>query len=447
MKKTKKIASLEPNSFTAGKQFAWSLRTFSSIACAMVIGYVTFYGTNILGISAGTVGLLLLVSKIFDAITDVLAGFMVDRTNTKWGKARPYELTIIGLWASTVLMYSCPNLGYTGKCIWLFTWYTLVNDVFFTILNADEPVYMMRAIPNRQDMEKTASLNGFFTIISVVVVSVAYPLMMEALGDTAQGWTMMALIFAVPMTLIGLLRVFFVPEVLTEDVGKKEKISLEDVKTSMTSNHYIWLYLLLVLGANLISQIMNAGTYYFTYIVGDVGLMSLAALPAAVTPVFLIFFPKMLKKNTMVKLCIIGSIVGIVGSVIRQIAGANVGLIVLGTFFLSAGVLPITTFLYVLLADIVAYNEWKTKSRVEGIYASVGSFGAKIGIGLASVLSGLLLQVSGFISDNAAAQPDSALSMIKFMYGLLPAILFGIVIVILAFIDVEKKMKKIRAEA
>ena len=238
MGNTKKIASELPGSFSRGKQGIWSLRTFSTLACAGVIGYVTFYGTNMLGISAGTVGLIIMISKLFDAVTDIIAGVLVDRTRTKWGKGRPYELSVIGLWISTVLMYACPDLGMTGKCIWLFVWYTVLNDVFFTLLNAAEPVYMMRAIPNRQDMEKTASLNGIASIIGTLIVAFIYPLLMATLGSTKTGWTIMAAIFAVPLTIVG---IYLYSVARTMDNGRTYSNfrSFNICTRSITDQHFI----------------------------------------------------------------------------------------------------------------------------------------------------------------------------------------------------------------
>ncbi len=444
MSKERKLASEAPGSFGRGKQLIWSFRTFSTMACAIVIGYVTFYGTNMLEIAPATVGLLLMASKIFDAISDLAGGVLVDRTHTKLGKARPYELSIIGIWVCTVVMYACPDFGYTGRCIWLFVWYTLLNDVFYTLLNAAEPVYMMRAIPNREDMEKTASLGGIFTILGAMVVSLVYPILMETMGQSKGGWATMALIFAVPMTLIGLLRFFFIPEVRDVSTEKKEKVSFQDMKQSLTSNRYIYLYLVLILVVNILSNVSGSMTYYFTYIVGSQAMMSVASLPSMITPILLLFFPLLLKKNSVVKISSICIVIGIVGCVIKQFAGANMGMIIAGTMLSGIGTLPLTAFLVILLADTVDYNEYKTGNRVEGIYAAMGSFGQKIGIALASALSGFLLQAAGFISSNDAVQPDSAITMIRAMFGIVPAILMVVILVVLLFFDLEKKMPQVR---
>lgn len=81
---------------------------------------ITYYCTNSLGLSPGIVGTLLLVSKLFDGFTDLIAGLIIDKTKTKYGKARPYELCILGVWICTVLLFSTPNFGRAGKIIWVF---------------------------------------------------------------------------------------------------------------------------------------------------------------------------------------------------------------------------------------------------------------------------------------------------------------------------------------
>lgn len=444
MGKIRKLASEEPGSFGRGKQIIWSFRTFSTMVCAMVIGYITYYGTNMLEIPPATVGLLIMASKIFDAVSDLAGGVLVDRTKTKLGKARPYELSIIGIWACTVAMYACPELGMTGKCVWLFVWYTLLNDIFYTLLNAAEPVYMMRAIPNRQDMEKTASLNGIFTMIGAIAVSVVYPILMGTLGATKDGWAVMALIFAIPMTLIGLLRFIFIPEVREVKNEKKEKVSWVDIKASLFSNRYIYLYIVLILFINILSNFSSSMTYYFTYIVGNQALMSVASLPGMITPFLLLFFPVLLKKHSIVSISKVCIAVGVAGCLIKQFAGASMTLIVTGSMLGGIGTLPLSAFLIILLSDTVDYNEYKTNTRVEGVYASMGSFGQKIGIALAAALSGFLLEAAGFISSNTAAQPDSALSMIRAMFGVIPGILMVLIFVVLVFFDIEKKMPKVR---
>ena len=94
----------------------WSLRNISIMAGFVVMSYVSYFATNCLGISAGVIGALLLASKLFDGITDLIAGYFVEKTNTKLGKGRPYDLCIIGVWICTVLMFAVPDLSLIHIC-------------------------------------------------------------------------------------------------------------------------------------------------------------------------------------------------------------------------------------------------------------------------------------------------------------------------------------------
>lgn len=129
--------SKNPDKLGLGTMFLWCGNGASLAVHAVLIGYVTSYCTNALGMSAAVVGTLLMVNKIFDGITDLFAGFIVDRTNTKIGRGRPYDLCIIGLWITTWLLFSVPaSMTETMKCAWIFICYTLCQSVFKTFLSA-----------------------------------------------------------------------------------------------------------------------------------------------------------------------------------------------------------------------------------------------------------------------------------------------------------------------
>ncbi len=122
----------------AFKTVAFTMSSVSRAVAVISMGYLTYYATNILGMTPALVGTLLLVSKLFDGFTDVIMGAIVDKTNTKLGKARPYELAIVGIWLCTWLMFSCPKLGAVGNAAWLFCTYTLANSLFVTMMSATE---------------------------------------------------------------------------------------------------------------------------------------------------------------------------------------------------------------------------------------------------------------------------------------------------------------------
>ena len=123
------------NKIGIAKFWGWQARAVSMGSMTIVLGYLTIFCTDTLMLPAALVGTLLLVSKIFDGVTDLIAGYIIENTKTRWGKARPYEFFIIALWLATWALFSCPE-GWSSvvKCVWVFVMYTLVNSIFATFL-------------------------------------------------------------------------------------------------------------------------------------------------------------------------------------------------------------------------------------------------------------------------------------------------------------------------
>lgn len=442
------IMNAQEYKFGNGKVMLWGMRNVSTMACFVIMSYVTYFATNYLGISPVTVGSLLLASKLFDGVTDLVAGYIVEKTNTKYGKGRPFDLFIIGVWAGTVLMFAIPDLGYVGKCVWIFLTYTLTNAVFFTLLGASEPVYMMRAIPDKAMKEKTAAIAGVIGVVATAVGYMIFPVLMEKIGKTQKGWILLVLLFAVPMTFVGLIRFAAVKEVVVDDEKKKnQKISFSEIKNSLTTSKYIYLlcaaYILTTMVGNIATTV---NTYYFNYVIGNVALSSLIGVISLVTPMVLLFFPSILKKLSISKLVSAGAIIGIVGCLFRQFAGENLLLLLLGSGLMTVGTLPLSAYSIVMVNDVIDYNEKISGLRVEGIFSSFICFAQKVGMGLAAGGVGLIMGMNGFISSDASnvvQQPQSAINAIISLFGIIPAVLFVGVFILMHFYNIDKNKSSI----
>lgn len=435
----------DPYRLTFGKQLGWSGRAVSLASNVTVLTYITFYCTNMLGMDPVLVGTLLMASKLFDGVTDLLAGILIDRTSTRWGKARPYEFSIIGVWLTTVLLFSCPNLGSFGKAAWVFITYTFINSIFATLLNASEAVYLVRAFKYEDDRTKLISLNGLFVTLFCTVVSIIFPIMMGTLGATKAGWTTMMLITGIPLTLIGMLRFLLVKEINDEYSAESSVVEFKEFIPAL-KNKYVWLLVGISILVFLIQNGNSAvGTYYFTYIVGDVKLMSTVGILGLVSPFLLLIMPKLLQKISISKLFFIFFGIGAAGGVIRGFAGANMALIILGSILLTFALLPPSYFTLILITYIMDYHEWKNGTRVEGVIAAINSFATKLGGGLASGGVGLIMGFAGF-DGTAEVITASARTSIIALYGWIPAVLFVILMVLMHFFDLESKMPQIRAE-
>jgi Na+/melibiose symporter-like transporter len=143
---------------------AWPSRSISIAVGSILLGYATYYATDFMGLSAATVGLVFMIAKIFDGFTDLVAGFLIDKTRTKWGKARPYEFALIGYWVSLVLLFSAPKMGVSLSVIYLFTIYSMVNSIWGTLLSVNENVYLANALEDRSKSVTVIALTGFIDI-------------------------------------------------------------------------------------------------------------------------------------------------------------------------------------------------------------------------------------------------------------------------------------------
>ncbi len=398
-----------------------------------------------LGMDPVLVGTLLMASKLFDGVTDLLAGVLIDRTNTKWGKARPYEFAIFGVWLSTILLYSCPELGNVGMCIWTFTTYTFANSVFATLLNASEAVYLVRAFKYEDDRNKLVSLNGLFITLFSAIVSIIFPILMGSLGTTRGGWTTMLLIIAIPLSLIGFSRFLVIKEINTDITAQNNKVAFKDFLPAL-KNKYVWLLVGITILVNVINNGNTAvGTYYFDYIVGDVEAMSAVGTLGLVTPLLLLFMPKILQKISIKQLFSVFFVIGAVGSVMKALAGANMVMIMISNLLVLCAVLPPCYFTLILITYIMDYHEWKSGKRVEGAISAINSFSSKLASGLSSGGVGLVMGLCGF-DGTAEVITSAARTAIIALYGWVPAVFFVVMLVFLHFFDLEKKMPQIRAE-
>ena len=234
MKEKKKIVNWKDPNTTAENEIlpkwfslAWTSRGTAVTLNVLLIGYATYYATDILGLSPGLMGILILASKLFDGVTDLVVGFIVDKTHTKLGKARPYELFVIAMWFFTVLMYATPDWGSTGQAVWVFATYSIINAVCNTFLGGIDAVYMGRAIRNEGNRIKVMSFSGAIGMIAAIVFSILFPQVLGTLGTTKEGWLQIAVSFAIPLTIIGLCVLYLYLRLLRTMMGRwLKKISI-----------------------------------------------------------------------------------------------------------------------------------------------------------------------------------------------------------------------------
>lgn len=429
----------------AGRFLAWNSRAVSLAVQVVLIGYVQVYCTDVLGLAPGLVGTLLLGTKLVDGFTDLFAGYLVDKTNTKIGRGRPYEIAIIGVWLCSWLVFSVPA-GYSTavKCVWVVLAYTMAQSVCATLLNANQTAYMVRAFNDQQHYVTLSSLGGLVTVVGVAAFNVIFPSMMAKAGTDAPAWSRMILMIAAPLAVIGIMRFLFVKEKYNVDIAGADRVSAKEVGALLKHNRYIYFVAAVTLVYQLVSG-FGVSVYYYKYIVGDLELMGIMSLFSLAAMLTMVFYPAILKKLTPARLIQAGCVCYGIGGIVIFAAKDNAVLLAVSSLLTGIGSLPIAFLMQLLIIDCADYNEWEGRPRMEGTLGCVNGFAMKLGSALGTWLCGVLLSASGY-AGAAEVQSASAAMMIRVMQGLIPAALYFLIGLLLFRYGLDGKMVQIRRE-
>lgn len=434
-----------PDKVGVGGMMLWQSRMVSTTIVTLLFTFLMIYCTDTLHVSAAVVSIILVASKILDGVTDMVAGYIVDRTKTKWGKARPYEVFIILLWICTWLLFSCPeSLSMTMKCVWIFVMYALVNSVCYTFLNANNVVYLARAYTEKQIVNIT-SYGSIILMLTGLIFNITFPTIMGKFATSPAGWSRLIGVMAVPFAAIGILRMIFVEEKYDVDVVEEDKkLEIKDIAVLVKTNKNI---LLLAFMNFMFAFVCNMGinTYYYKYIVKNIGLMGLASAASIIAIPMALFFPKLIEKFSVVKLMITGFFVSAAGYLLFFFAGANIPLLMLGSLLTGAGTVPASLLISLVVLDCAEYNEWKGIHRMEGTMNNIVGLGNKIGSAVGAGALGILLSMSGY-TGVAETMPDSAYTMIRLLMSLIPMVLYILTACSLFTYKLDRTMPQIRKE-
>ena len=391
------------------------------------------------------VGALLMGTKIFDGFTDLFAGYIVDRTNTKLGRGRPYDLCILGLWLTTWLLFSVPTGWSTVvKSIYVVVCYTLCQSVFKTFMTAGNTPYMVRAFNNEQKYVKLNSWGGLITTSAVMVFNVIFPMFYANIIYDPSGWASLVGFIAVPLAIIGILRFIFIPEKYVVEDQAKPKTSVQDVVTLLKSNKFIYPVAILQFVVGIGSNI-SVSSYYYQYIVGNVSISGIMSLFSVIAMVSLIFYPMLLKHISTKQLIQYSLLISIGSAVIGMIAYDNLALLAVAGVLNGLVTLPVSYMAGLLIIDCADYNEWQGNARMEGTLASVSGFMGKIGTAFASFFTGALLGAVGFVS-GAESQSGAVLMMIRIGTYIVPMVFYLLSALLLRFYTLDKKKAEINAD-
>ncbi len=426
-----------------------------NVVYALLSSFILIYLTDTVGLNSGIVGTLMAVSKIFDGVTDVFFGNMIDRTRSKMGKARPWMLwPYIGNVICLIACFAIPmEWGETAQYIFFFIAYTMLNAVFFTANNIAYGALTALITKNENERVQMGSLRFIFAFATSLIIQTITVDAVEYLGGGAEGWKWIAVIYAFIGLAINTFSVFSVKELPESELEHKKEIEapaekigyVETAKLLFTNK-----YFLLICGIYLLTHISNAfvgiGIFFMTYVMGDANLLGTFATWTNIPMIIgLLAAPSIIKKmNGMYKVNLVGYAIATICRVM-VIVGAQFGsipMMLVFTALANIGMSPMQGDLNALIASCSEYTYLTKGKRVDGSMFSCTSLGVKIGGGLGTAITGWLLDASGYI-NAALVQPASALNMLNFMYLWVPTIISLLITLFLSKMNVEQKNREL----
>ena len=422
---------------------------------AFLSSFVMLYLTNTVGLNPGIIGTLIMVSKLFDGVSDIFFGTMIDKTKSKLGKARPWMLyAYIGCAVTLVANFAIPaSLGRTAQYAWFFIAYTMLNAVFFTANNiayASLVTFCTRNSKERVEMGSFRFIFAFSTSLIIQSVTVQF---VRALGNGASAWKTVAIIYAVIGLIVNTISVFSIKELPEEELAKdkdqEEKYSLIEAAKLLVSNKYY----LMICGTYVCQQIytamLNMGIYYMIYILKNEDLYSVFSWAINIPVIIAMCITPMLveRMKGLYRMNLAGYILGTAGRVGVIIAGymGSVPLMIVFTAVAALGMAPWQGDMGAVVASCSEYT-WLTKGKhIDGTMYSCTSFGTKIGGGIGVALCGWLLDISGFVKTSAV-QPTSCINMLHVKYLWIPMLLSLCITFIMSRMNVEGANEKLRAQ-
>ncbi|MDO5294570.1 MAG: MFS transporter [bacterium] len=429
------------------ERFAYGCGDFGcNIIYTAMSAFLLFYYTDYAGVSAAAVGTIMLVSRVFDGVSDVIMGVIVDRTKSKYGKARPWLLRMcIPFAVSGILLFSVPtSWGTAAKLVYVFITYNLVSTVIYTAINV--PYSSLNALMTQDPYERSV-LSIFRNLLATAgtLIINTYTLRLVAFfGDNASAWTKAFAVLGV-LAVVAFLINFFATEervkpVIDEKTGEMEKVPfVAGVKALFQNKYWILMTVLLCLFFMMYSVNGGATVYFAKEILGDANLVTPINSTmniAQIASMFIIAgFVKRLGKRNVFS---IGLVFNIIGMLMLAFCGGNMVLIYGSSIIRGLGGACGGATMWAMVSDTIDYGEWKTGYRTEGLVNSACSFGYKIGNGLGSAMLGWILSIGGYVG-SATTQSASALASVNICFVWIPVVVYAIGLVLMRFYKLDKE--------
>lgn len=430
---------VKKDSVSGYEKFAYGCGEISTnIVFTIATSLLVMFYTDVVHVSAVTIGIIIAISQVFNGISDVMAGFIVDGTRSKYGRARVWMLRMsIPYAVAAVLLMTVPQIGEFAQAIYIFITYNLMLTVVYTMFQLPFATTMTYMTRNQDERAKINIIRMAMSPIGNILVTLLFTRILNAMPnggmESQRNWVVLTAIYATAAAAMMLFCFANVRErVVVKDEMAGEKIPLKKSVPALFKNKYfIMLFLYFVFFAMYQTFSGTMASYYCKWIVGDTNIIgNVNTACYGITIIATLLLGKFMHLTSKRNWCILGSLFIIGGSLILLAAPENVAVVTVGGLLRGIGMTPILGMIFTMIADTIEYGQWKTGLRTAGAIQSATTSGQKFGQGIGSALIGFIMQANQY-DGNLAVQTDRALGTISnlFIYGV--SILGGLMILIL----------------
>jgi GPH family glycoside/pentoside/hexuronide:cation symporter len=414
--------------------------TASHFVWDMVGFWILIFYTDTFGISAAAAGTIMLIARFWDMLSDPIMGVIADRTNTRWGKFRPYILWMALPYAVLAVMtFTTPDFGEVGKVIYAGTTYLLLMTVF-TAINL--PYSSLGAVMTADSLERT-ELNSYrfvFAFVGQLIVSGTALTLARYFGNgnDADGYQITLIVFSVISFCLFMITFFTTKERVAPPKEQKESLK-EDFRNLLKNKPWVILFFVGIISFIMFALQNLSIAYYFKYYIGNEENVQLFNVIGTIALIVVIPFSKSLaKKFGKRNVFLASSLISGFFFMLLFIPGEKDMLTIYTLNILAKmAYAPAVPLLWTMLADSADFSEWKTGRRSTGLVFSAATFAQKAGWGIGGALAGWLLVLFKFTPN--VEQSETAITGIKLMISIVPGILYMSCALFLFFYPIDQQ--------
>lgn len=426
------------------EKFAYGLGDFASnIMWAPAAALLLYYYTEFVGVNIAIVATIMFFSRFLDGFSDLFVGWLVERTNSPYGKTRVWILRmIVPFFIAMVAMFSVPSgMGETFKYVYIFFSYNFAITVVYTAINLP---YGALTTAITSDSYQRSIITIYRMIFSTtgytLSMLVALP-MVEFFGNDQFAWSITFAILGAIACLSFFITFIFCQERIVEPPAPKTSLkkTLSDIK-EIFHNKY-WLYLTLTMLILFSADVLfsTANTYYCRYFLNDANFVGtfIAITNVCKIGAMILFLPYCIRKIGKRNALIFASLVEIVALSIRYIDPSSVSINMAVAVVLGLAKGFTYACMFSLLPDTVDYGEYISRERHSGLVYASASFATKLASGVGAIIASGVMQFGGYV-NNSVTQSPSAMEAIMYSTTLIPIIMFVAGICIISFYKLDK---------